>query len=167
MPKRIMPLSDIQVKNAKPTDKEYKLSDGGGLYLLVTPSGGKLWNLKYRFNDKEKRLSFGAYPTLSLSDARQRREDAKKLLANGVDPGEFKKAQVAAKIALAENSFEIIAREWHCKFSGEWSSYHIKTIIDRLEKDIFPYIGSRPIAEIKAPELLATLRRINGFIIST
>lgn len=162
MRKRITPLSDIQVKNKKPADKDYKLSDGQGLYLLVNTTGGKLWRLDYTFSGKRRTLSFGSYPALSLADARQRRDDAKKLLANGVDPGEFKKSQKAAKQKLAENSFEIIAREWHCKYSGEWSSYHLKTIIDRLEKDIFPYIGSRPIAEIKAPELLTTLRRIES-----
>ncbi|MBW4056325.1 MAG: DUF4102 domain-containing protein, partial [Proteobacteria bacterium] len=90
MAKRVAPLSDIQVKNAKAQEKEYKIFDGGGLYLLVTTSGGRLWRLKYRFSDKEKQLTFGAYPAVSLADARQRREDAKKLLANGVDPGEAK-----------------------------------------------------------------------------
>ena len=94
MAKRIAPLSDIQVKNTKPQEKDFKLYDGGGLNLLVTPTGGKLWRFKYRFSDKEKQLSFGAYPALSLADARQRREDAKKLLANGIDPGEIKKAQI-------------------------------------------------------------------------
>ena len=162
MPKRSLPLSDIQLKKAKPADKDFKLSDGGGLYLLVSPSGGKLWRLAYRYNGKQKTLYIGSYPTLSLADARQRREDAKKLLANGVDPGEFKKTQKTIKLELAENSFEIIAREWHCKFSGEWSRVHATTIIDRLEKDVFPYIGQRPIAEIKAPELLAVLRRIES-----
>ena len=160
MPKRIVPLSDLQVKNAKLKDKEYKISDGGGLFILVTPSGGKLWNLKYRYNDKEKRLSLGAYPAVSLADARQRREDAKKLLANGVDPGEFKKSQKTARCEAAANSLEIIAREWHTKYKVTWSQVHASTIIERLEKEIFPWLGSRPIEEIKAPDLLKCLRRM-------
>ena len=110
MPKRIVPLTDIQVSKAKAKDKPYKLADGGGLFLLVTPTGGKLWNLKYRFSDKEKKLSFGAYPAVSLADARQRREDARKLLANGVDPTAIKKAQKAAGADIAANSFEVVAR---------------------------------------------------------
>lgn len=162
MPKRIVPLSEVQVRNAKPQDKEVKLFDGGGLFLLLTPSGGKLWNFKYRFDNKEKRLSFGAYPSVTLADARQRREDAKKLLANGVDPGEVKKAQKAARELLAENSFEVVAREWHGKFVKTWSAVHANTIKDRLEKEVFPCIGSRPIGEIKAPELLAVLRRMES-----
>ena len=129
MPKRIMPLSDIQAKTAKPQANEYKLSDGGGLYLLITPTGGKLWNMKYRFGGKEKRLSFGAYPVLTLADARQRREDAKKLLANGVDPGEMKKILKTANSDTSTNTFEIVAREWHHKFAsaGKWSESHAVT----------------------------------------
>ena len=141
MPKRIQPLSDIQVKNVKPASKDSKLFDGGGLFLLVTPSGGKLWQFKYRFEGKEKKLSFGAYPAITLADARQRREDAKKLLANGVDPGEMKKSIKQAKVALEENSFESVAREWHRKFSGQWSPRHAMTIMDRLTRDVFPGWG--------------------------
>lgn len=162
MPKRIPQLTPLQLDKAKPTDREYKLSDGGGLFLLVTPSGGKLWNLKYRFNGKEKRLSFGAYPTVTLSDARQRREDAKKLLANGVDPGEVKKALKAATVAETENSFEIVAREWHSKFAGTWSPTHAETTLRRLQSDVFPVMGAKPVGEIKAPEVLAMLRRIES-----
>jgi integrase len=162
MPKRIQPLSDLQVRNAKPAPKETKLFDGGGLFLLITPTGGKLWQLKYRFDNKEKKLSLGAYPSISLADARQRREDARKLLANGVDPGEMKKSQKAARGELSANSFEMVAREWQTKFSGTWSKVHADTIKDRLEKEIFPWLGSRPIAEIKAPELLSTLRRMES-----
>lgn len=162
MPKRIVPLSDIQVRNAKRKEKDYKLSDGGGLYLLVTPSAGKLWRMKYSYAGKERLLAFGAYPSISLSDARKRREEAKKLLANGVDPGEVRKAQKAATVAEAENSFEVIAREWHGKFSGNWSPDHTKTTLRRLEADVFPVMGDRPINEIKAPEMLAMLRRIES-----
>jgi integrase len=162
MPKRIPPLSDIQVKNAKPRDKDYKLSDGHGLYLLVTPTGGKLWRLQYRYAGKQKLLSFGAYPSISLADARQRREDARKLLANSVDPGEVRKAQKAATVAETENSFEVVAREWHNKFSGSWSSSHAETTLRRIELDAFPVLGAKPIEEIKAMDLLTMLRRIES-----
>lgn len=162
MPKRILPLTDLKVQKAKPTDKKYKLADGGGLFLLITPSGGKLWNLKYRFNDKEKRLSFGAYPSVSLADARQRREDARKLLANGVDPGEVKKAQKAATVANAENSFEVVTREWHEKFKGKWVASHAQHKLERFEKNVFPWIGKMPISEVKATDVLALLRRIES-----
>lgn len=162
MPKRIQPLSDVQVKNIKPAPKDTKLFDGGGLFLLVTPTGGKLWHFKYRFGGKEKKLTFGAYPSVTLADARQRREDAKKLLANGVDPGELKKTLKEADNELASNTFEAIARQWHQKFSsaGKWSPTHAADILHRLEKDIFPPLGSRPISEIKPKELLIALERI-------
>jgi integrase len=162
MPKRIAPLSDIQVKNAKPQEKDYKLMDGYGLFLLVTPTNGKLWRFDYRTGDKRKTIAFGAYPALSLADARQRREDAKKLLANGVDPGEMKKALKATYKDIAANTFEGIARQWHLKFSsaGKWSTVHAADILHRLEKDIFPPLGSRPVSEIKPKELLIVLERV-------
>lgn len=162
MPKRITQLSDIQVKTAKPNKGAYKLADGGGLYLLVSPTGGKLWRMDYRFDAKRKTVSFGAYPTISLADARQRREEAKRLLANGVDPSEMKKAQKAAKVELTENCFEVVAREWIIKFSCKWSQVHTATILERMERDVFPYLGSKSVAEIKPPELLAVLRRIES-----
>lgn len=163
-----MPLTDTAIRNAKPgitpagkeTTKPYKLGDTGGLYLEVAPSGGKWWRLKYRFDGKEKRLSLGVYPDVGLKDARQRRDDARKLLADGVDPGENRKASKAAKAERAANSFEVIAREWFAKQSATWSDNHGSRIIQRLERDIFPWIGGRPIAGITAPELLAVLRRI-------
>jgi integrase len=155
-----MSLTDTTVKNAKPSDKTTRLFDGGGLYIEVAPTGGKWWRLKYRYDGKEKRLSLGVYPDVSLKDARQRRDDARKLLANGVDPSENRKAIKAAKTERGANSFEIIAREWFAKNSTSWSENHSSRIIQRLERDIFPWIGSRPIAEIKAQELLTTLRRI-------
>jgi integrase len=162
MPKRILPLTDVQVRNAKPKEKDFKLPDGYGLYLLVTPTNGKLWRFDYRYSDKRKTLALGAYPSISLADARQRREDAKKLLANGVDPSALKKAQKAATVAETENSFEVVAREWHSKFSGTWSPSHAETTLRRIQSDVFPVIGARPIGEIKAPELLAMLRRIES-----
>ena len=162
MRKRIVPLSDVQVRNAKPKEKDFKLSDGQGLYLLVTTTGGKLWRLDYSFAGKRKTLALASYPAVSLADARQRRDDAKKLLANGVDPGAIRKAQKAATVAETENSFEVVAREWHGKFSGTWSDCHAETTMGRLQLDVFPVMGARPIAEIKAPELLAMLRRIES-----
>lgn len=162
MPKRIVPLSDIQVRNAKPVSKEYKLFDGGGLFLLVTPSGGKLWRFKYRFVDKEKKLTFGAYPEISLSDARQRRDEARKLLTNGVDPSETKKAQKAAQGEQDANTFEVIAREWHSKFAHTWVASHAKHKLERLEKNVFPWLGRRPVREITAPDVLEVLRRIES-----
>lgn len=162
MPKRIVPLSDVKVRNAKPKDKEYKLSDGGGLYLLVTPTGGKLWRMKYSYVGKEKLLTFGAYPAVTLSDARQRREDAKKLLANSVDPGAVKKAQKEAREELAANTFEIIAREWHAEHKRvkKISDEHAINTLNRLEKDVFPWIGKKPIVEVKASEIKSVLDRI-------
>lgn len=161
MPKRIIPLTDMKVQKTKPQDKPISLFDGGGLYLLVTPSGGKLWRFKYRFNKKEKKLALGSYPEISLQDARQRREDARRLLANGVDPGAVRKAQKQAKVEETE-TFEVIAREWHARFTPTWTIGHAGTIMDRLERDLFPWIGKRPIAEIKAPELLAAMRRVES-----
>lgn len=161
MPKRIVPLSDLQISKAKPETKEYKLFDGGGLFLLVTPPGGKLWRFKYRFNDKEKKLTFGAYPSISLAEARQRREDARKLLANGVDPGEIKKAQKAANAEAASNTFESIAREWHGNSKPDWSDNHAERLMKRLEQDVFPFIGSKPIADIKTPEIVEILKRVS------
>ena len=161
MPKRITPLTDLDVKRAKAQEKQATLFDGGGLFLLVTPTGGKLWRFKYRFGSKERLLAFGAYPAITLADARQRRDDAKKMLANGVDPGEIKKAQKAAQ-GGEENSFEVVAREWHSKFAPTWAACHAKTTLDRLARDVFPWLGLRPIGEIKPPELLAVLRRVES-----
>lgn len=160
MPKRIPPLSDIQIKTAKPKDSEYKLSDGFGLHLLVTPTGGKLWRMQYRFEGKQRLLSFGAYPAITLADARTRRDDAKRLLANGVDPGEIKKAQKATQGEQDPNTFEVIAREWHSKFAHTWVPSHAQHKLERLEKNVFPWLGKRPIREITAPEVLEVLRRM-------
>lgn len=157
-----MALTAIQVKSAKKTDKPQKLSDGGGLYLLVQPNGAKYWRLDYRFAGKRKTLAVGVYPDVSLSDARERREAARKVLANGADPSAVKKAQKAAVVALAENSFELVAREWLSKFSKNWKESHTSTIRVRLVNDVFPWLGARPIGEINAPELLAVLRRIES-----
>lgn len=155
-----MPLTDTAIRNAKPADKARKLFDGGGLYLEVAPSGGKWWRLKYRFGGKEKRLSLGVYPDVSLRDARDRRDAARKLLANDIDPSQNRKARKAATVERAANSFEVVAREWFDKHAPNWNANHADRIIRRLERDIFPWIGGRPVAEVTAPELLEVVRRI-------
>jgi integrase len=155
-----MPLTDTAIRTAKPGSNPRKLSDERGLFLLVTPTGGKWWRLKYRFDDKEKMLSLGTYPDVGLKDARLRRDDARKLLADGIDPAENRKAQKAAKELRAANSFETVAREWFLKFSPTWNENHGNRIIRRFERDIFPWIGGRPITEVNAPELLSVMQRI-------
>lgn len=155
-----MPLTDVVVRNAKPSEKAQRLFDGGGLYLEISPAGGKWWRLKYRFDGKEKRLSLGVYPDVSLREARDRRDAARKLLADDVDPGANRKIQKAARVQQAANSFEVVAREWYAKHSPGWAASHASKIIRRLENDVFPWIGSKPISDITAPELLTTVRRI-------
>ncbi|AIO41434.1 hypothetical protein DM40_998 [Burkholderia cenocepacia] len=155
-----MALTDILIRSTRPGDKAQKLFDGGGLFLLIAPTGGKLWRLKYRFGGREKLLALGVYPDVSLKQARERRDEARKLLADDVDPGATRKAQKAARLASAADSFEVIAREWFAKFAPSWAESHSSKIIQRLEKDVFPWLGARPIAEITAPELLTVLRRI-------
>ena len=155
-----MPLTDLAVKNAKAGNKPLKIFDQRGLFLLVTPSGGKWWRLRYRFNEKEKLLSLGVYPDIGLKDARSRRDEARKLLANGVDPGEYRKVTKAAKVERSANSFEAIAREWFAKYSSTWTPEHANRIIRRFERDIFPWLGDKPVLDLKAPILLAVLRRI-------
>jgi len=154
-----MSLSDLKVRNAKPREKFYKLTDNDGLYLHVTEKGSKLWRFRYRFGGKEKLLALGSYPEISLLDARQKRDEARRLLANRIDPGAVRKAQKQADIQETE-TFEIIAREWFQKFSQRWKETHSSRIIRALERDVFPWIGKQPIKEVKAPELLAVLRRI-------
>lgn len=161
MAKRIQPLSELQVKNAKPATKETKLFDGAGLFLLVTPSGGKLWRLKYRFGGREKLLTLGAYPQISLSDARQRREDARRLLANGIDPSEVKKAKREEQ-QEQKRTFEVVAREWFVKNEPGWSASHCATVKSRLERDIFPVFGNSPISEIKRSHIIGLLKGIEA-----
>ena len=155
-----MPLTDVTVRTAKPRDRTYKLSDSGGLYVEITPAGGKRWRWKYRIEGREKLLSMGVYPDVPLVAARGRRDDARKLLASGVDPSVHRQAAKAAQAESAANSFEVIAREWFVKHQSGWAESHSSKLLTRLEKDVFPYIGSRPISEITAPELLKALRRI-------
>ncbi len=159
-----MALKEIQVKAAKPKDKDYKLTDGEGLFLLVTTRGGKRWRLKYRFGGKEKLLAFGTYPDISLTEARDMRHEARNKLAHGIDPGEVKKAAKAADKEAHATSFESIGREWHKHMieKKEWSKEHSATILSRLEKDIFPWIGSTPIREVSAKEIKGILDRVRG-----
>lgn len=157
-----MPLTDIQIRNAKPAAKPQRLFDGGGLYIEVSPTGGKLWRMKYRFGGKEKRLSFGTYPAVGLKDARAMREEAKANLAQGVDPGEQKKAQKAARVERNANSFEVVAREWFDKFKTHKSEGYAEKIMSRLERDVFPWLGGEPVASTDAPKVLAVLRRIEA-----
>ena len=159
MPKKATPLTDLEIKKAKPRDKEYKLSDGDGLYLLVTLSGGKLWRFNYRFSGKQKTLFLKSYPEKSLADARKDRDDARKLIVNGVDPGDLKKAQKTIEQEQAA-TFKNIAVEWHTAFKNKWTENHAGRLLTRLEQDFFPFLGDTPIKEIKAPALLELLRRV-------
>ena len=157
-----MKLTATATEKAKPKAKAYKLPDGGGLYLLVQPNGAKYWRLKYRYAGKEKLLAVGVYPEVSLKVARTRRDDARKLLADDIDPSQHRQAIKAAKVERAANSFEVIAREWFAKQSPTWAASHADKVIRRLERDIFPWVGGKAIAEITAPELLSAIRRIEA-----
>lgn len=157
-----MPLTDTAIRKAVPRSKPYKLSDGGGLFLLVQPTGGKWWRYKYRFAGKERLLSLGVYPDVSLADARARHAEARKQLAAGGDPGEQKKEAKRQALLERENSFESIAREWHETKKGSWTGRHPETVMKKLEGDLFPKLGARPIVEITAPELLAVIRQIEA-----
>ncbi len=155
-----MPLTDIKVRTAKPQDKSYKLSDSGGLFLLINVTGAKYWRLKYRYEGKEKLLAIGVYPSISLAEAREKRDQAKKQLVNGVDPNNFKKASKQAIKTAVEGSFEFVAREWHLKNCQRWSPNHGGLVMRRLESYIFPWLGTCQIAEIVPAQLLDVLRRI-------
>ncbi|MGX9958511.1 tyrosine-type recombinase/integrase [Xanthomonas euvesicatoria] len=154
------PLSDIAIRRAKPAPKTQKLFDGGGLYLEISPAGGRWWRLKYRFAGKEKRLALGVYPEVPLALARTRREDARRLLAQGIDPSQQRKADASAQQGLAANTFEAVAREW---LKGRiWApSYQVK-VAAWFENDIFPWIGSRPAGALTAPDFLALARRMEN-----
>ena len=155
-----MTLKDISIRNAKPKARIYRLFDGEGLYLEILPSGGKYWRLKYRFAGKERRLALGVYPEVSLADARDRRAQARKALAAGNDPAEIKREAKRVLTQKYQSTFEVVAREWHENRLSKWSPKHARKIVNRLERHVFPRIGSRPIAEISASELLSVLRNI-------
>lgn len=154
-------LTDTAIRNAKPTGKVTRMTDGAGLYLEISPTGGKLWRWKYRIGGKEKRLGFGQYPDTALKEARSRCDNARKLLASGIDPSAARKAEKVSRNAAAGNSFEVIAREWlYSVHSAAVSEGHAARTHARFEADVFPYVGSLPITEVTPPVLLAALRRI-------
>ena len=157
-----MPLTDTAIRKIKPTEKPYKVADEKGLHLLVNPTGGKLWRMKYRFGGKEKLLSFGAYPDVPLIRAREKRDEARRLLAEGIDPSEHRREHKAMLADMAGNTFEVIAREWYSKELPAWAPAQAVKVKGIMEKNIYPWLGKRPIAEIKAPELLAVIRRMEN-----
>ncbi|EAA5752288.1 tyrosine-type recombinase/integrase [Salmonella enterica] len=155
-----MKLTARQISTAKPTEKPYKLSDGGGLYLLVNPNGSRYWRMKYRYAGKEKLLSIGVYPDVTLAEARDKRTQAKRILAAGDDPSEVKQAEREAKNLAANNSFELLALEWHEHKKPNWSSGYADDIMEYLRKDIFPYIGKKAITDIKPITMLSVLKKM-------
>ena len=158
-------LSDVSVKKAQPQEKAYTLRDGAGLWLVVEPTGKKWWKLKTTFVKKENSFSLGEYPTVTLSSAREKRDAIRKQIAAGIDPAVSRKADKAR--ASGEGSFELVAREWHNRFKSKWSEGHAEAILTRLEKDVFPYIGIRPMEEITPPEMLAVIRRVENRTLET
>lgn len=155
-----MPLNDMQIRRAKPEAKAYTLGDGQGLSLLIEPNGSKSWRFRYRYAGKPKMISLGVYPTITLADARSRRDDARKLVAEGKNPSEVRKEQKIALQTESESAFEKIATEWHQMKSTKWSAGYASDIMEAFQNDIFPYVGTRPIGEIKPLELLNVLRKI-------
>jgi len=154
-----MPLTDLEVRRAAPRAKTYRISDSRGMYLEVTPSGGKYWRLKYRFLDREKRLALGVYPDVTLAHARRERDEARAMLADGVDPGQAKKEKKRLARLNAAATFEAVALEWFERQAPGWAASHSEKIMGRLKKDLFPWLGSRPIADITPPEVFDVLRR--------
>jgi len=155
-----MALSDAAIRTAKPQPKPLKMSDAGGLFLLVTPSGGKWWRYSYRLNGKQKTISLGTYPDVGLKDARDRHSEARKLLSQGIDPSESKKAVKAAGADRAANSFEVVAREWWASHMANKAESHKEKVIRRFELYLFLWLGGKPIAEITAPQILEAVKRI-------
>ncbi|HIA4172802.1 tyrosine-type recombinase/integrase [Escherichia coli] len=155
-----MALTDIQIKRAKPQDKPYTLNDGQGLSLLINPDGSKGWRFRFRFAGKARLMSFGSYDIVSLAEAREKREVARRQVANGIDPVQERKAQKLAQKLSTENSFEAVSREWHAAKADRWTVAYREEIIKTFEQDVFPFIGKRPIVEIKPLELLEVLKRI-------
>jgi len=157
-----MPLTDVAIRQAKPAEKPRRLADAQGLYIEIAPSGGKWWRWKYRFGGKEKRLALGTYPDVSLTAARKARDGARDQLKAGTDPSVARKVSKARSAISTETAFEAVAREWHKTKATGWAQSHADTTIARLEKDVFPWIGTRPLPELDAPELLAMLRRVEA-----
>ena len=161
MPKRVAPLTQLQVRRARPKEKPYKLADGGGLYLEVMPSGGKLWRMKYRKPDgKENKLCFGAFPALSLADARARRDEARQLAAAGADPGRIRDERERQVREVVEHTFENVVREWHRTMRTQWQPQTAHDILHRFELDIFPRIGDIPVKEVRTQDVLDAIRAV-------
>ncbi len=159
-----MPITDTRIKTAKPKEKPYKLTDGGGLYLQIQPTGAKYWRLAYRYTDKQKTLAIGVYPEITLAQARLDRDKARKLLASGTDPATAMSKRVKKKQQLikTENSFEAIAREWHENEREGWSKDYASSVIKSMGKEVFPYIGHIPLKELTAPLVLEVLRKVES-----
>jgi len=157
-----VPLSDTTCRNAKAREKPYKLTDGEGMHLLVQPNGSRLWRLSYRFAGKQKTLALGIYPAVGLGSAREKRMAARKLLADGVDPNVARKALNRAAAYVPQRAFESVAREWLSNEQARWVPAHSTRILSRLEHDVFPALGFRPIDEIEASEVLETLRAVEA-----
>ena len=155
-----MPLSETTVRTAKPRPKAYRLSDGHGLYVEVAPNGSRYWRLKYRFEGKEKRLALGVYPVVTLARAREDALHARRELHDGFDPSQKKRERVRDGQLAAANAFEKVALEWHDFMKPKWTPHHARNVVESLEQDIFPALGRRPINEMKAPEFLDAIRRI-------
>ena len=162
MPKLAERLTDIKIKNTKPKEKPFRVAAGRGLFLLVKPDGSKFWVMRYHFNGKENNLSFGRYPDVSLANAEKKASDTRGLLVNGVDPSENKKAAKATKTGALANSFEVVAREWAVSYFINKTASHQDRTIRRLESYVFPWLGSKPISEITAPQILEVVKRIEN-----
>lgn len=157
-----MPLSDAAIRKAKAKPAPYKLTDGAGLHLLISPEGSRYWRLAYRFQGKQRTLALGVYPSTSLADARIAKDEAKRLLAAGTDPSRHKKDKKRAALLEASNTFEVVAREWLEKQSGAWTDRYLTLVTTRLESDVFPEIGKQAIVNIEAPDLLDLLRKVES-----
>jgi len=153
-----MSLTHLKIRKAKPKERPYKLTDERGMYLLVSPNGGKWWRFDYRFEGRRKTLSLGTLPDVPLKEARRKRDEARTLLESGVDPSSYRSSIKAS----AQNTFEAVAREWYEKYRGQWAPSHATKTLGRLEKDLLPWVGSRPITSIEPPELLRVLRRVES-----
>jgi integrase len=151
-----MALTTLRVERAKAQEKQYKLSDERGMYLLVHPKGGKWWRLDYRYQGKRKTLALGTYPVTSLKHARKKRDEAKRLLEDGVDPSFYRQQRREAR----PDSFEAVAREWYAKYEHQWAESHASKTLGRLEKDLLPWLGARPIAQMEPPELLRVIQKV-------
>lgn len=153
-------LTDAKVRTAKPRPKAYKIADANRLFLMVTPSGGKLWRWNYEYDGKNKTMAFGAYPLVSLADAREKRDEAWSMLCEGHDPSVAKRLKIEANLEAGRQTFERVAREWYENAKAQWATIHANDVIRSLERDVFPTIGSLPIAQLTPPLILGVLREI-------